>query len=314
MTKQTKAYLALVYICIVWGMTYLFIKIGVEAYPAAFLFAGVRQVIAGIILFSIGFATNKNRDYSRINIMRQALIGFLLLTCGNGLVTWSEKHIPSGIAALICSMMPIFAVMFGLKSSQKEKFNWLIGLGLVLGLVGVVLIVKDDISFKDNAFYLYGIIGTLVATTTWAFGSVKSKKFPAPVNPMFNSGLQLLFGGAFMLLISPVVDDYTGMAVWNRDGILALSFLIIFGSVIAYAAYIFALRELPVGITTLYAYINPLVAVLMGYFFYSEELNINTAFAFIAIVAGVYVVNLGYKKQHKENAIFELENNPVSES
>ncbi len=314
MTQTTKAYIALIYICIAWGMTYLLIKIGVEAYPAAFFFAGSRQVIAGIILFAIGMATNKNRDYSAVNIKRQALVGFLLLTCGNGLVTWGEKHIPSGVAALICSMMPIFAVIFGLYGSKKEKFNSLIGVGLLLGLVGVVFIVKDKLSFRTEALYFYGIIGTLIATCTWAFGSVKSKKYPTPVNPMFNSGLQLLFGGLFMLIISPFVDDYTGMWVWKTDGMLSLIALIIFGSVIAYAAYIFALRTLPVGITTLYAYVNPLVAVLMGYFFYSEELNINTAFAFIAIVAGVYIVNMGYKKQHRLSEVKQFETNPVSES
>lgn len=314
MTQTTKAYLALIYICIVWGLTYLLIKIGVEAYPAAFFFAGTRQLIAGIILFAIGLATNKNRDYSRENIMRQAFIGFLLLTCGNGLVTWGEKHIPSGVAALICSLMPIFAVMFNLYGSKKEKFNSLIGLGLALGVLGVIFIVKDKLSFKSDAMYFYGMIGTLVATCTWAFGSVKSKKYPAPVNPMFNSGLQLLSGGLFMLIISPAVDDYTGMWVWRTDGILALIALIIFGSVIAYAAYIFALRTLPVGITTLYAYANPFVAVLMGYLFYSEPLNINTAFAFIAIVTGVYLVNIGYKRQHKKQEAVQFENNPVSES
>jgi drug/metabolite transporter (DMT)-like permease len=314
MTQKTKAYLALIYICIVWGMTYLLIKIGVEAYPAAFFFAGTRQVIAGIILFAIGMATNKNRDYSRANIMRQAFIGFLLLTCGNGLVTWGEKHIDSGVAALICSMMPIFAVMFNLYGSKKEKFNSFIGAGLLLGLLGVVFIVKDKISFKSDSMYIYGIIGTLVATCTWAFGSVKSKKYPAPINPMFNSGLQLFFGGLFMLIISPAVDDYTDMWEWKTDGILSLIALIIFGSIIAYAAYIFALRVLPVGVTTLYAYVNPLVAVLMGYFFYSEDLNINTVFAFIAIVTGVYLVNMGYKRQHKKEEVLQFENNPVSES
>lgn len=315
MTQKTKAYLALIYICIVWGITYLLIQIGVKAYPAAFFFAGTRQVVAGIILLGIGLATNKNRDFSKDNLLRQAFVGFLLLTCGNGLVTWSEKHIPSGIAALICSMMPIFAVMFNLfGSSKKEKINGLIISGLLLGVVGVGFIVKDDISFSSEGMYMYGIIGTLIATCTWAFGSVKSKKYPAPVNPMFNSGMQLLFGGLFMLIISPAVDDYTGMWEWRTDGIVSMILLIVLGSVIAYAAYIFALRTLPVGITTLYAYVNPLVAVLIGFFFNSEELNMNTAIAFIAIVAGVYLVNMGYKRQHKPKEVLEFETNPVSES
>ncbi|MBL7718788.1 MAG: EamA family transporter [Flavipsychrobacter sp.] len=314
MNDKTKAYLALIYICIAWGTTYLLIKIGVEAYPAAFLFAGVRQVLAGLILFGIGLATNKNRDYSRKNILRQAFVGFLLLTCGNGLVTWSEKHIPSGIAALICSLMPIFAVVFTLSGPGKEKINPLIATGLILGVVGVGFIVKDEISFQSQTMYLYGIIGTLIATCTWAFGSVKNKKYPTPANPMFNSGLQLLFGGLFMLLISPAVDDYTGIWVWKTDGMVSLALLIVFGSVIAYAAYIFALRTLPVGITTLYAYVNPLVAVLMGYFFYSEELNLDTAIAFFTIITGVYLVNAGYRRQQRPQAPTQIQAQPAGDA
>jgi drug/metabolite transporter (DMT)-like permease len=310
MTKQSKAYLALIYICIVWGTTYLAIRVAMQYYPA-FLFAGVRQVIAGVILFSIGLATNKGRDYSAKNILRQMLVGFLLLTMGNGLVTWGEKYVPSGVAALICSVMPIFAVLFNLFGFKKEHFNALIGGGLLLGAVGVGLIFKDNIAELGNRTYLMGIIATLIATCSWAFGSVRSKKFPAPVNPMFNSGLQLFFGGAFMLMISPFVDSYTDLA-WHTEGILYLVYLIIFGSVIAYGAYIFALRELPVGITTLYAYINPLVAVIMGYFILQEPLTIYTAFAFIAIVGGVYVVNLGYRREHKKAEIRDFENGPVT--
>lgn len=312
MTKQSKAYVALVYICIVWGTTYLAIRVAVQYYPA-YLFAGVRQVIAGLILIGIGLATNKGRDYSKQNMLRQMLIGFLLLTLGNGFVTWGEQYIPSGVAALICSMMPIFAVCFNLYSSKKEQINTLIGAGLLLGLAGVGLIFKDNLADLSNKGYLMGIIATLIATCSWSYGSIKSKKYPAPINPMFNSGLQLFFGGGFMLIISPFADDYSNLA-WHTEGILYLIYLIIFGSVIAYTAYIFALRELPVGITTLYAYINPLVAVIMGYFILSEPLTIYTAFAFLAIVGGVYLVNKGYKKQHKTEEVLKFETNPVSES
>ena len=299
MTRNTKAYIALIFICIVWGTTYLAIRVGVQHYPAAFLFAGVRQAIAGPILMIIALMLDKNKDLSRKNILRQMLVGFLMLTVGNGCVTWGEKYIDSGIAALLCSMMPLFAVSFNLMSSKKDHFNGMIGAGLLLGVCGVGLIFKQNLALITKPEYLGGMLAILLATSSWAYGGTINKKNTNPVNPFFNSGLQLFFGGLFMLVISPAVDDYHGMAVWNNQGMMAMLYLIIFGSVLAYAAYMYALSALPVGIATIYAYINPLRAVVAGYLILNEPLTIYTGLAFITIAISVYLVNMGYRKQHK---------------
>jgi len=301
MAKQTKAYLALTFICIVWGTTYLAIKVGVMHYPS-FLFAGVRQAVAGIILMAGATMVNKQKDFSSKNILRQMLVGFLMLTLGNGLVSFGEKYINSGISALICSLMPIFAVMFNLVSSKKDHFNAAIGFGMLLGICGVGLIFIHDIKEITKPAYLVGIIATIIATCSWALGSIVNRKSVAPVNAFLDSGMQLFFGGAWMLLISPFADDYHGFRLWNGDGLLALVYLITFGSTLAYAAYMYALSNLPVGVATLYAYINPLIAVLVGYIFMKEELNIYIGMAFITIVVSVYLVNRGYRKQHKAEA------------
>jgi len=298
MARQTKAYLALIFICITWGTTYLAIRVGVLHYPA-FLFAGIRQTIAGTILMIIALLINKKKDITRKNVLRQMLIGFLMITMGNGFVTWGEKYVTSGIAALICSMMPIFAVIFSLTSSKRDHFNALIGGGLILGVLGVGLIFKDSLSDFTNTSYLKGIVATLIATSSWALGSLTNKKNTHPTNSMFNSGMQLFFGGTFLLIGSPVVDTYKGLQIWQPDALLALLYLIVFGSVLAYTAYMFALSKLPVGIATIYAYINPLVAVILGYLILSEPLTIYTVFAFITIMFGVFMVNKGYRKQHR---------------
>ena len=299
MAKHTKAYIALVFVCITWGTTYLAIKIGVMHYPA-FLFAGVRQTIAGIVLMVAAFIFNKQTDFSTKNILRQMLVGFLMLSIGNGCVTWGEKYVNSGVAALICSIMPLFAVLFNLLSSKRDHFNATIGGGLLLGVCGVGLIFRHNLADLAKPTYLMGIFSILLATCSWAAGSVINKKNINPANPFLNSGMQLLFGGLFMLLMSPAIDNYSGMQLWNRDGILALCYLIVFGSVLAYAAYMYALSALPVGIATIYAYINPLIAVIVGYIFLQEELNVFTRLAFITIAISVYLVNKGYRKQHKE--------------
>ena len=297
MTKQTKAYIALIYVCIAWGTTYLAIRVGVMHYPA-FLFAGVRQVLAGMILVPLALMANRQMDLSLKNMLRQMLVGFLMLTLGNGCVTWGEKYISSGIAALLCSMMPLFAVLFNLLSSKKDHFNATIGIGLLLGVCGAGLIFRQNIADLAKPEYIGGIITILIATCSWALGSIVNKKHTDPVNPFFNSGMQLFFGGVFMLIISPFTDNFTGFKLWDTNGLLALAYLIIFGSVLAYAAYMYALSELPVGIATIYAYINPLIAVIAGYLFLKEDLNIYTAAAFITIAASVYLVNKGYRKQH----------------
>ncbi len=299
MTKQTKAYIALVYVCIVWGTTYLAIRIGVQHYPS-FLFAGIRQLMAGVILMAFALYRSRETDLSSGNILRQMLVGFLMLTVGNGLVTFGMKFIPSGVSALICSLMPMFAVLFNMMSSKKDHFNLMIGLGMALGICGVALIFRHNIAEVTQPAYMGGIIATIVATAGWALGGTVNRRHTNAVNPFFNSGLQLLFGGIFMLFISPAVDNYSGFELWNTEGIVSLIYLIIFGSAIAYAAYMFALNVLPVGVATLYAYINPLIAVLAGYLFLKEELNIYIGLAFITIVISVFLVNRGYRNQHKQ--------------
>ena len=268
-------------------------------YPA-FLFAGLRQSIAGVILIILALAANKKADLSLKNISRQMLVGFLMLTLGNGCVTWGEKYVPSGIAALICSLMPLFAVIFNLAFSRNEKFNITIIGGLIMGTCGVGLIFLHDIQLLSNKAYLLGMGSVLLATASWAAGTMINKRNTTQsVNPFFNSGLQLFFGGCFMLIICPVTDDLHHITIWNTEGILALLYLIIFGSVLAYAAYMYSLSKLPVGIATIYAYINPMVAVIVGHFVMNETLNVYTALAFTTIVCSVFLVNKGYRKQHK---------------
>ena len=298
MKTNTKAYIALIFVCIVWGTTYMAIRVGVMHYPA-FLFAGIRQTIAGLVLMLIALLVSRKRELTRSNSLRQMLVGFLMLTLGNGCVTWGEKYIDSGIAALLCSMMPLFAVLFNLFSSKRDRFNITIGVGLILGVCGVALIFNHNLAGITNPKYLGGMLSILLATASWAMGSTINKKHVDAVNPFLNSGMQLFFGGIFMFMLSPVIDNYDGFQLWNKEGVEALVYLIVFGSVLAYAAYMYALSELPVGIATIYAYINPLIAVIVGYLVLKEDLNINTGLAFITIAISVYLVNRGYRQQHK---------------
>jgi drug/metabolite transporter (DMT)-like permease len=304
MKSQSKAYFAYLFICIVWGTTYLAIRIGVLHYPA-FLFAGARQVLAGLILACVALVRSSKVNLSIKNLLYQAFIGFLLITIGNGLVTWSEQHVSSGLAALICSTMPISSVIISIISG-RERLNGRVLIGMLLGFVGVGLIFQDNLQYTEGHLFAIGIVALFIATFGWALGSILNKNNKNVLNPLFNSAIQLFFGGVLMLLISPIADDYSHIVWWNKDGLMAFGYLVVFGSVMAYAAYMYALKELPVGFVTSYAYVNPLVAVILGYFVLQEPLNEFTIVAFVLILSGIIIVNSVYKKKRKLAAIHNM--------
>ena len=296
-SNKTKAYLAYGYIAIIWGTTYLGIRIAVEHYPA-FLMAGVRQLVSAIIMCGIAFAMNRNMNLQKRNILQNAIIGFLMISIGNGIVSWAEIYVPSGVAALVCSTMPISVVCINLLTSNKEKLNVLIVLGMLLGFGGVALIFKNDVAALTDRRYLFGIVAILLATFGWGGGSILSKRWGNNTNPMFDSGMQLAFGGIFLLITSPLVDDYSKADWYNTDALLSLIYLIIFGSVIAFTVYRYALKVLPVGFVTSYAYINPLVAVILGALV-GEPTSAWVALSVVAIIAGVFLVNSGYQRRKR---------------
>ncbi|OSZ78236.1 hypothetical protein CAP35_08225 [Chitinophagaceae bacterium IBVUCB1] len=300
MSRHSKAILALVYICIIWGTTYLSGRIVVQLFPS-FLFAAIRQIVSAVIILGIALAINRKADLSKQNILHQIKIGFLLITMGNGLVMWGVRFIPSGVAALICGLMPLNAVLINI-AITKERINGLILLGMLTGFGGIALIFKDNLSDLTNSNYLLGIIATFIATTCWSFGSVINKKHVSTTNPIFNSGMQLVFGSIGLFSISLFADDYSHVDLFQPAVIWNLAYLVIFGSVLAYTLYMYALKELPVGIASLYAYVNPLVAVVLGYLVLNEQLTWYTALAFATIAGGVYIVNYGYRRKHKQTA------------
>ena len=265
-------------------------------YPA-FLFAGVRQVIGGLLLGLIALGLYKKADLSRRMILHNILIGFLLITMGNGIVSYAEKTVPSGVAALICCLMPLNAVVLNLILYKNEQMNKQIVAGLAIALIGVVLIFRDNLADLINPAYLWGMIAIYIGTFSWAYGSIRNRYREAKTNPLFNSAMQLFFGGVMLVILSPLVDSYENFEPFHPDAMKAMAYLIIVGSLLAYSLYMYAFKILPVGVVTLYAYINPLVAVILGYLILDERLTWFTALSFVTIVSGVYLVNTGYRKQ-----------------
>jgi len=287
------AYAALAAVCIIWGTTYLALRIAVLHFPP-FLFTAIRQVTAGLILVGAVLAFTKAVLPARDQIIRQAIGGFFMISLGNGLVAWAEMHIPSGVAAIICSLMPVLVILINLGINRDEKPTWSIALGVLIGLAGIMLMFGEHLNEFSNSEYTLGIILTFLAALSWAGGSIWIKKRNVESNPFVNAGLQMFFGGMALIPVSLLLDDLSAVTFSPEAG-YALLYLILFGSLIAYASYAYALRKLPMTMVSLYAYVNPLVAVVLGWLFLDEKLNTQIILAFLITVAGIYVVNRGYQ-------------------
>lgn len=297
--NQTKAYLALFTICIVWGTTYLAMLIGVSSFPA-FLFSGIRHFIAGLIIWlSLPFLKRKI-NFTRKDIINQVIPGVLMLALGNGTIGWAEKYIPSGLAALIVSIMPVYVVMINFITGKgKGTLNGKIILGLLLGCVGIVLIFRDNLSDFTNTKYLMGVLVTFAASLSWAIGTIFMKKNSANTDSYVNTAIQLSSGGLALLISSPFLDDLSQLQHIKADSLWALGYLIIFGSLLSFLCYTYAVKKLPVGLVSIYAYVNPLIAVALGFALNNERVTPITIIAFITTITGVFWINRGYKTNNK---------------
>jgi drug/metabolite transporter (DMT)-like permease len=280
-------------------------RIGVEGFPP-FLFAGIRQVIGGALLIAFMMWIKKVKWPPLSNLRRQAIAGFLMITMGNGLVSWAEVFIPSGVAAIICSFMPVWVIIINLTINQSEKPTWLIVLGVLIGLLGILVVFGEHIAAFANTNYQIGIFFTFTASLTWALGSINMKRLADGSNPYLNVGLQMAFGGLWCFVISFFVDDYTGLS-WQTVPFIPLAYLAIVGSLAAFALYAYLLTKLPLTIASLYSYVNPLVAVILGWLILDEKLNAKIGIAIAITLLGIYLVNLGYQRKKSIRFISQKE-------
>lgn len=308
MQPKTTGYLAFAFISIIWGTTYLVTRIGVTHYPP-FLFTGIRQLMAGIILFLILKALKLPFTWSWKAIYPQLIAGVLVIGLGNGLTSWGVKFIPSGLSALLCTLIPMNITLISLGVEKMHKVNKFIILGLLAGLTGMAFIFRDNIGDLGRPEYLAGILITVLATICWSAGSVYSKTAQAPFYPLYKAAIQMVMGGILLLGMSAGTEKWETVSWPGTEATYALIYLTLIGSVAAFAAYQYALQVLPSGLVGSYAYINPIIAVVLGYFFMNERFTWYTVVAFLLTVGGVYLVNKGYKQQGRNNEPVSPANN-----
>jgi drug/metabolite transporter (DMT)-like permease len=286
---------AIVYV--VWGSTYLAILFAIDTLPP-FLMASARFLTAGALLYvwarTLGRAAAPNRAQWRST----AIVGVLLLLVGNGLVVWSEQRVPSGMAALLVGTVPCFMVLIDwLRHGGVRPSGRVIG-GLGLGLVGLLWLVGPDAVMGGGRADLLGAGALVVASCSWASGSIYSRHSPMPASPSLGTAMQMLAGGVALLAVSAALGEpwrFEPSAVSLRSA-LGLLYLVVFGSIIAFSAYVWLLRvSTPARVST-YAYVNPVVAVLLGWALAGEALTTRMLVAAAVIVSGVALITLAPRR------------------
>jgi drug/metabolite transporter (DMT)-like permease len=287
--SRTQIVLAFAAVYVLWGSTFLAIKFGVETLPP-FLMAGLRHLIAGLLLFTwvrlSGAPAPQRRQW-----LPAAAIGALLLLGGNGLVSWAEKRVPSGLAALIIASVPIWmTLLHGWEKRARPHGVVLLGLGV--GLAGLVFLVAPGKFAGGTHVDLAGAGALLSAAVFWATGSLYARRAKLPSSTLLSTAMQMLTGGVALMLASGLLREWRGFsfAEVSTRSWLALGYLIVAGSLVGFTAYIFLLGATTPARVGTYAYVNPIIAVFFGWAFASEVVTARMVIAALAIVGAVAVI------------------------
>lgn len=284
--------LALCWVCFFWGTTWIASKEGVRHMPALQL-AGIRQFIGGIIFVAYFLYKKapwpKGKQWKAIFIL--SILNFVL---SNGLSTWGVKFISSGLGAIIGAIFPLWIVFITL--FRGEKIARLSVLGLIVSFSGVCVIFFDHLGDFLKPDFRFGIFLSLMATVSWAFGSLYTKKKAASFNPYFSLGLQMLISSTILLAITGATGTGISITSIPANSWWAIGYLTIIGSILTFIAFIYALQKLPPELNSIYAYINPIVAVLLGALIFGEPLTIAIAIGGGVTLCGLYLVNYSIRK------------------
>lgn len=298
-SQRTRALLAVGVVCILWGTTWLASKKGVQYMPALQL-AGIRQLTAGIIyivyLYYKGF-----RLPTRQQLIQFFLMGMLLIVINNGFSTWSMKYMPSGLGAVIGAASPLWIALLSTYVFKETKLNVITIVGLVLGTGGILFIFSDYLHALLNSSFSIGIVLNVIASIAWAFGTIYTVKNAKNVDPYFSLGWQMLLGGIVLLVASRITGQYIPVRDIPMQSVFSISYLVLVGSVITYSAFIYALKRLPAAQVSVHAYVNPIVALVVGALLNDEKLNFIIAGGTAITLVGIYLVNTGFKKQRGEH-------------
>jgi drug/metabolite transporter (DMT)-like permease len=284
------AYLAWVFVCLAWGTTYLAIRIALETIPPM-LMGAVRWLVAGVALSAVqalrGHALPGPRNWSSL-----AVIGVLMTGFGNGAVIWAEQTVPSGLAALLVASTPFWMVGLDRLGPGGAPVSMRKVAGLLVGFSGIVLLVWPDLSQGLRSASFAGVLATQIACLGWAAGSVYSRRLRVTGSVLGSSAMQMLFGGVALAAAGVGAGEWSSLA-FNATTLGALVYLVVVGSIAGYSAYAYALQHLPIATVSLYAFINPIIAVVLGTLILAEPLSPRIFVAGTLVLTGMLVVRRG---------------------
>ncbi|HTF88161.1 MAG TPA: drug/metabolite exporter YedA [Planctomycetota bacterium] len=291
-TEATPLRIALAFaaVYLIWGSTYMAIRVAVADF-APFVMASIRFVVAGFALY--GYLRLRGAPRPTWKQWRNAsAIGFLLLSCSNGAVTWAEKTVPSGLAALLCAVLPMWMVLLEWLWDRTQRPTLQVMFGILLGLVGVAVLVGPGLTAEAGQVDFFGATLIVLASLTWALGSIYGRKADLPGSAAMSTAMEMIAGGAILAIGAWATGDWARFdpSVIPTNSWLALLYLAVFGSLIALSAYVWLLKASTPARVSTYAYVNPVVAVILGWALLDEPLTARTAVAAAIIVTALVVI------------------------
>jgi drug/metabolite transporter (DMT)-like permease len=294
-SHRVRAALAFFAIYLIWGSTYLAIRYAVETIPPLYT-AGFRHLTAGSILLILALMKGYRPTWAQIRA--SVVIGFCFFLVGHGSLHWAEQVVPSGLSALLIAVEPIFVFLLSSAASRVWKLNLMLLAGILLGLMGVGLLVGD--TAQGGHRFLTSAIMILVGAFSWSVGIIYSRRSKLSGNPLLLSALSLLAGALMLLFTGTILGEARGFS-WSQvshRSFLALGYLIVFGSVIAFSAYNWLLEHYSPTLVATHTYVNPVVAVLLGWAFAGETLTMRVGLAAALVVLAVVLVDRGTNQLH----------------
>lgn len=294
--SRTKLFLAFAAVYLIWGSTYLAIRFAIETVPP-FLVGGTRFLLAGTLMYAFLRARGASRP-TGVQWRSAFIIGPLLITGGNGGVVWSEQTVPSGVVALMVACVPLWMLLLGwLRGGGRPSFReWL---GVAMGLVGVSMLVSLGGVQVAGGVSPLGALVMLLSTLSWSVGSMFAREAPLPASPLLGTAMEMLTGGACMVLIALMRGEFALFSVGSiswRSG-ASILYLVVFGSILAFSAYKWLLSRASPAVVGTYAFVNPVVAVALGWAFAAEAITARTLLAMVVIVGAVVMISV--KPRHQ---------------
>ena len=283
--------LAFIIVCVVWGSTYLAIRFVIETAPPFFT-AGTRWAVAGFLLYAVIRLRGAQRP-SRSHWFSAFVVGGLMLLAGHGAVVWAEQWIPSGLTSILVATVPMWVTLVE-SVNYKKKPNWKVLIALLAGFAGVIILVEDMPTLGEGMIGTFAAVAILFGALAWGSGSFYSRTAKMPDSHFLGVAMQMIVGGVLLFSASFVTGEFAGLqlASMSPRSFAALVYLIVFGSLVAFTSYIWLLKQIRPSRVATYAYINPVVALLLGLALADEQLTPRSIVSAIVIIISVAVITI----------------------